>query len=633
MASAQPKYRDAYRLNTALAAGESGNWDTARTIAATIDDGLSLDIIDWTRLRDGQGNWDEYLDFLNRNADWPGLATLRRASESRIPQNLPPAEVIAYFADLPPQTGTGALRLSEALAATGDETAAEETILQAWREFPMASSEREAIRTRWPELTLRHAVDRLDMLLWEGNLAEAEAVMPMVSPDWQALARARIAIRRDEAGMQQLIWNVPKSLRGDPGLAYERYLYRTGKGRWDDAEDFILEKSTSADTLGRPDMWMPRRANLSRQALRDGHVEKAYTIAAQNYGTSGWPYADSEWMAGYIALIYQNDAAKAVPHFRRFAEVVASPISVGRAGYWLGLAEEKAGNAEAAQAAFELAADNQTSFYGQLAAEHAGLPVDLGLAGSRTPIDWTVADFATSDVTRAARKLFRAGYETRALQFLRHMAEGQPAETRAGIAQMASDGFAPHFGVRIAKDAASDGIIIINQYYPLHPIADEDWSVPTEYALAIARQESEMNPAAESPVGARGLMQLMPATAAQVASSVDLPYSADLLTTDYLYNARLGTAYLRRMLDRYDGSWILATAAYNAGPGRADAWIEEFGDPRNPSVDPVVWIESIPFTETRNYVQRVLESIQVYHLRLEGSKTPMRLTADLLKTG
>lgn len=630
---AQPKQRSAHLLSTALAAGESGDWDRAQTIAAGIDEGISLDIVNWTRLRDGQGDWEEYHEFLDHNADWPGLATLRRASEFRMPLGLPPAEVIAWFADNPPQTGFGALRLSDALATSGNDEAAEAAVTHAWLEFPMSAPERDAIRDRWPEMVARHATDRLDMLLWEGNLNEAEAIMPLVDSDWQALAKARIGTRRDEAGLQQLIWNVPKKLRNNPGLAYERYLYRTNKGRWDDAEDYILESSTSAETLGRPDMWMPRRANLSRQALRDGHVEKAYAIAAQNFGGSGWPYADSEWMAGFIALNYQDDAARAVVHFKRFRDAVATPISVGRAGYWLGLAEEKAGNTEAALAAFELAAANQTSFYGQLAAEHANLATDMGLVGNRTPIDWTKAEFAGSNVALAARKLFQAGYETRALQFLSHLADGQPAEVRAGVAQMAADGFAPHFGVRIAKEAAADGIILINQYYPLHPIADVTWDVPTEFALAIARQESEMNPAAQSHVGASGLMQLMPATAAQVAAGLSLTYSSDMLTTDYMYNAKLGTEYLRRMLSRYNGSFVLAAAAYNAGPGRADSWIEEYGDPRTAGVDPVVWIESIPYSETRNYVQRVLEGMQVYHLRLQDTENPIRLTSVLLKTG
>jgi soluble lytic murein transglycosylase len=228
--------------------------------------------------------------------------------------------------------------------------------------------------------------------------------------------------------------------------------------------------------------------------------------------------------------------------------------------------------------------------------------------------------------------LHSAGDEPRVAQFLRHAAEGQPAAVRAALAQMAIDLGRPHIGVRIAKDAAAAGIILPDQYYPLHAIAEAKWPVPTEFALAIARQESELNPAAVSDAGARGLMQLMPATARAVAGGLDIPYEPARLTTDPGYNARLGTAYLSRMLNRYGGSYILAAAAYNAGPGRVDEWIRSFGDPRR-GADPVIWIETIPFTETRSYVMRVLEGLHVYRARLQGETAPIRLAADIGATG
>ena len=188
-------------------------------------------------------------------------------------------------------------------------------------------------------------------------------------------------------------------------------------------------------------------------------------------------------------------------------------------------------------------------------------------------------------------------------------------------------------GVRIAKDAAREGVILPAQYYPLPDLERGAWPVPPEFALAIARQESELNAAAASPAGARGLMQLMPATAQHVARQIGLPYSETRLVRDPVYNARLGTAYLQRMLDRYDGSYLLATAAYNAGPGRVDAWLQTFGDPRSKGTDVILWIESIPFNETRNYVMRVLESLHVYRARLEGRAGPIRLAAEMNRTG
>jgi soluble lytic murein transglycosylase len=497
----------------------------------------------------------------------------------------------------------------------------------------MTGSEQAAILSRYEAALAPHHVARLDNMLWRGLTAEAENMLPLVDADWQALGRARIGLRRDVDGTTALINAVPRSLQTDPGLAYERYLWRVRKGRWDDAEAFLLQHSTSAESLGRPELWMERRANLARQALRRGDVDTAYRIAAQNFGGSGADYADSEWMAGYIALTRRADPETAAEHFRRFQDAVFTPISLGRAGYWLGLALDEAGATDEAREAFALGARHQTSFYGQLAAERIGAEADAGIAGTDGTPDWRDQPFMNSTVVQAARLLLLADDDARAMQFFRHAAETLPAEPRAALAQMAIDLGRPHIGVRIAKDAAAAGMILQNQYYPLHGLAEGEWPVPTELAMAIARQESEFNQRAISPAGAKGLMQLMPRTAEQVARLVGTDYDERALTADPDYNARLGTAYLRQMLDRYRGSLILTAAAYNAGPGRVDQWLEAFGDPRGAEVDAVVWIESIPFEETRNYVMRVMESLHVYRARLNGRAEPIRLVTDINRTG
>lgn len=615
-------------LARALDAAAVGEWAEAKSLAAEANDAIADDLVLWARLRDGAGNWEEYGAFLARHPDWPGLAALHRAAERQMPSGQPPETVLAFFAGSQPETGTGSLRLAEALATAGREDEAEAEAIRAWTTFSMTAAERRAMLGRWKAALAPHHVARLDMLLWRGLTGEAEAMKPLVSADWQKLADARILTRRDAEGLQYAINQVPEALRDDPGLAYERYLYRVKKRRWQDAEDFLLERSRSPESLGRPEFWMERRANLARQALEDGQVAEAYAIAAQSFGTSGADYADAEWVAGFIALTRLDAPEKAVDHFRRFRAVVATPISVGRAGYWLGRACEATGDAACAEAAYAEAARYQTSFYGQLAAERAGLPADPALAGEIALPDWRAEPRVGSSVVEAAYFLHVAGDDARAGTFFRQAAAGEPAPVRAALAQMAIDLGRPEIGVRIGKDAAADGILIADQAYPLHAVAKREWGVPTEYAMAIARQESELDARAASAVGARGLMQLMPATARGMADAVGITYSADLLT-EPLYNARLGTEYLARMLDRYDGAYILATAAYNAGPGRVDQWLATLGDPRDGSVDPVIWIESIPFTETRNYVMRVMESLHVYRARLLGRPEALRLVADI----
>ncbi len=624
---------DGRALAEAFGAAKAGDWQGATLRARVADKEVGADIIAWVRLRDGAASFDEYADFLARDGDWPGRDQIRRRAEAKLPATMTPAEVVAFLGAEPPLTPRGALRLANALADLGRTQAAREEVIRAWTTMPMTLGEQSEISTTWREAVAPHATERLDMLLWRGLSDQAEALLPMVPEDWQALGRARIGVRRDADGMMALIDAVPEQLRNDPGLAYERYLYRVKQGRWREAGQFMLDHSASAATLGRPEMWMPRRAALAREALQDGDVPLAYGIAASGHGESGADYAEAEWLAGFIALTEMNDPARAIGHFETFAKLAATPISLGRAWYWLGRAEAASGDATAAREAWTTGARYQTSFYGQLAAEEAGVALDPGLARTATPPDWQSAPVAQRPIARAASLILVAGDDDLAARFFRQAAEGQTEADRAALAQMAIDGGRPHIGLRIAKDAALEGIVLPGQYYPMHRLSEGDWPVPTEWALAIARQESEFNARAGSDAGARGLMQLMPATARSVAESEGLPFDEGKLLSDPLYNARLGTGYLARMLDRFGGSYVLATAAYNAGPGRVSQWIGTLGDPRDPGVDPVLWIERIPYSETRNYVMRVLEGMQVYRARLGDDATPIRLAADIRGAG
>lgn len=621
------------RLAAALDAAAAGDWERAQAEAAPVGDGTAAQIVQWARLREGIGDWAEYGEFLEKNPHWPSLPVLRRRAEMKMLPDLAPETVLAFFEAAPPQTGTGVLRLAAALVATGREAEADAAAVRGWREARFSPAEQTAMLVRYGTALEPHHEARLDALLWDGLMREAERMLDLVDEDWQALARARIAVRRDTDGSTALIRAVPPGLRGDPGLAYERYLYRIAKGRWEDAEEYLLAHSTSAAALGQPDQWMERRARLSREALQRGDTNAAYRLAAQNFGSSGGDFAEAEWLAGYIALTGFEDAALAEEHFVRFRNSVRTPISLGRAGYWLGLARDRVGDAAGAQAAWRRGAKHQTSFYGQLAAERAGISADQSLAAAIEPADLDAEDFPRRDLVRAAELLDLAGDDARVMQFLRAAAEGEPPGVRAALAQRARLLGRPHAGVRIAKDAAADGVVLPDQYYPLHAIAERDWPVPAEYALAVARQESEMNPAAESPAGALGLMQLMPGTAEDMARVAGVVHDPAKLTEDPLYNARLGTEYLARMLDRYSGSYLLATAAYNAGPSRVDQWIRAYGDPRKEAIDPVNWIETIPFSETRNYVMRVLEALHVYRAQIKGRAAPIRLVADMDRQG
>lgn len=373
-------------------------------------------------------------------------------------------------------------------------------------------------------------------------------------------------------------------------------------------------------------------ANQARRALREIGVQTAYETASR-HGMSpaaGYAYSDAEWMAGWIALIRLRDPVRAVQHFHRFHESVETPISLGRGGYWLGRAYEAAGNEAEARKWFAEAGRHQTTFYGQLAASRIGMAGDPQLTAAELP-DWRTHPAMGSDDVRLAATLYFAGEESLAMQALQHLAETLPAGALAPLSGLVMDLGHLHYAVRLAKKAASRGVLIYPAYYPLHEIGSYAKKVEPAFALAIARQETEMNPQAISRAGARGLMQLMPDTAKKVAGWINEPYDQGRLLSDWRYNVRLGEAYLAHRTGQFGGSYVLAAAAYNAGAGRVDEWVRRFGDPRRPDIDIVDWIEMIPFEETRNYVQRVVEGLYVYRTRLSGKAGPMTIDRDLAR--
>lgn len=628
-APAQEPEEDGDLLSAALSAVRSGDWVAADHYARAITDPVGRVIVTWERLRRGEGGWAEYLEFLRHHGDWPGLARLRREGEEKIPRGEAPATVRAYFAESPPQTGTGALRLAEAFAAEGRTAEARDTAIEAWVSLPLTEGEEVALLESFGAALAQNHLRRLDFLLWEGHLREAERMLDRVPPAHQALARARIALQRASPGVDALIAAVPEDLADDPGLAYDRFNWRIKKNRWDDAQELLVTRSAEAEHLGRPEKWASARRSLARRAMRAGESELAYWLASQHGLTEGADFADLEWLAGYIALTKLDAPEQAAIHFRTFRDAVATPISLGRAGYWLGRAEEARGDLDAAVDAYRLGAEHQTSFYGQLAAERIAAPPDPALAGVEPAEPWQESALSRHPVVRAALLFHHAGEAGFMRWFLSHLAETATPEEAAMLADMALDLDRPHVALAVAKELASRGVILPRAYFPVTDLATYSADVDPEVALAIARRESEMNPEAVSPVGARGLMQIMPATARKVAEEIGVEYSKNRLTTDWRYNAKLGTAYLGGLLEFYEGSYVLAFAAYNAGPSRVERWIEQFGDPRDSLVDQVDWIEHIPFRETRNYVMRVMESLHVYRARLRGTPEPVRLSADL----
>ncbi|MEL6476836.1 MAG: lytic transglycosylase domain-containing protein [Pseudomonadota bacterium] len=426
------------------------------------------------------------------------------------------------------------------------------------------------------------------------------------------------------------------SLRGAASQNYAEFRRLYNGRRYDEAAVWLDSITADFDKLGAPSRWADRRRRLARRAARQGQGELAYRIASQHFlaASEGYAYSDLEWLSGWIALRQLKDPGRAAGHFERFAASIETPISLGRAGYWTGRAYEALGDQRLARAWYSKGAEHQTSFYGQLAAAKINAKGDPRLA-RRTGNDWQRDPALDTDDVRMAVLLHYAGQETLAFAAFEAIAKSMN-EARAlealGTLALALD--RPHYAVRVAKAAARRGIVVHPVYYPLHELARYATKVEPAFAMSIARQETELNPRAISPAGARGLMQLMPATAQKVAGWIGEDYSRGRLIEDWKYNARLGQTYLARRTLEFGGSYVLAAAAYNAGAGRVDQWLSEYGDPRysGRSTEAMIdWMENIPFRETRNYVQRVMEGLYVYRARLTGDAGPMTIERDLAR--
>jgi soluble lytic murein transglycosylase len=618
-------------LGWALEAMRNGNWEVAATLAAR-DGDVAADVIEWHRLRAGRGSYQAVTAFLDRRPNWPGEDLLRRQSEPAvIAQN--DTAILAFFSGNGPQTPQAVLAHAAALTRTGQEGEAQANVVLAWRTMDMDDVSQAMFLGAHDALLAPHHIARLDAMLWSGKVADARRMFDLVPAGHKALAEARLALQARSDAVDALIAAVPQALADDPGLAHDRFEWRVRKGRWADSKALLRERSVSVAALGRPEEWAQRRRALARDEMRDGEPAEAYRLAARHFLTQGASFADLEWLAGYIALRKLDDPETALVHFTSHRIAVTSPISRGRAGYWIGRAHEALGNTAAAQEAYADGAQFQTSFYGLLSAERGGLPIDPDLDGSESFEDWRTSDLIRHDLFEAGLLLQASRALDLAERFWTHLAEDLDRAEAGQLGQAAIDTKQPHLAVMIGKRLAERGITLHGPYYALHPLAQADLPMAPEMNLAIARRESEFDPSVQSGVGARGLMQIMPATALEVANSLGraADHSTERLISDPVYNAELGATFLSQLAGRYAGNVVLMSAAYNAGPSRPDRWITLYGDPRQSTeeFDVVDWIEHIPFRETRNYVMRVTESLPNYRARLGLDAMPIPFSAEL----
>ena len=613
---------------TALEIAGNADWDVAYATAGT-EDRLANDLITWMRLRDGDGVFADFAYLTTQRPDWPGMTRVRANGELTLDNNIDPEILIAWFEDNAPQTGEGAVALANAHIALGDTAAAHAVVKTIWADSRLTNAGQSALLDNFGDVLAPLHAARTDALLWKWRTTDAEKMLPFLAQDKADLAKARIAYIKKLGDAEALESEVAPALAEDAGLAYDRFNWLADTGARTDAIAILRARSVSTAQLGEPFRWSGWRRSLARWEMREGRYQSAYDLAHKHYLADGAAFADLEWLSGYLALTFLSQPSQALVHFKNALTSVDTPISLGRMNYWIARTYEVLANAEIAMLSYREAAQHQTGFYGLLAADKLGISLDEALTGKNEPVDWETAAFMSDDLTQAALLLLKAGERGAAVLFFATLGQTLDAASLSRLGAYLREQDEAFYAVLLGKTALRRGVMVPSIYFPLHDLAEMNLPVSPSLALSIARRESEFNAGVGSPVGALGLMQLMPATAEEVAGILGEPYSRARLTGDWAYNARLGSKYLAMLTEQFGNSPVMIAAGYNAGPSRPATWMDERGDPRLGEMDIVDWIEHIPFRETRNYVMRVTESIPIYEARLSGLTGRVRFK-DLL---
>lgn len=548
---------------------------------------------------------------------WPGLKGLRANSERALYRENPPTPtVLAAFGSTRPETTEGTLILARALVASARQAEAARPLRQIWFTETLDKPTEDRILAEFSALltTADHKA-RMDFLMYKGRAAQAKRFGDPGKA--QSLYKAWTAVISNAKNAETLLNGVDGSLKDDAGYLFARVEYLRRQDKYRDAADLLEKAPRDAAKLVNTTEWWNERRIVARGLADQGEFKLAYRTAANYVAVSSTDIVDAEFHAGWYALQAMHEPATAEKHFRKILETSNKPLSASRALYWLGRAAEDGGPGNAKEF-FAKAAHFSSTFYGQLAAAR----LDLKALDVTYPMP-SGADrqnFESREAVRAIARLEDAGHGKRAAALYRALAEEMTSPGELAILAARAESEDNHaLSLQIGKTAFSRGIDVAALAFPIGVIpagADIEGSGKA-LAYAIARQESAFNPGAVSPANARGLLQILPGTAQGVAKRHGLTYAAARLTTDAGYNATLGAHYLGEQIDAFGGSYILTFIAYNAGPKRVPEWITRYGDPRGKSLDEVVdWIERIPFPETRNYVQRVMENYQVYKTRL-----------------
>lgn len=614
---------------------DKGSWKDAKAAAQKVSDKLVYELIIWEYLTspDTQPDYADIRAFILKHPNWPSQERLRFRAEDALEKE-EPETIVNWLGRFPPISATGKIRLAEARVAIHPQLAEGTEIKTLLREgfrdddFT-AEQESQFIARHGDMLREQDYADRIDRLLWEDKTTPARRIMSRVSPARQKLYNARILLMQDARKAEDAARDVSPALKGDPGLLYERIKWRERRGSKDDLERKLLALPSK---LQYAEKWWDLKLPYIYRFIREKRFQDAYQLSKNHNTTGGVVFAEGEFLAGWLSLRFLNQPRQAYRHFYTLYHGVETPLSRARAAYWASRAAKANGNRDIESNWLLVGSQFPTVFYGQLASIRRGEKI-LNIHKSPETTNKDREAFSRNELVRAAILLDALKRRSDAKEFLKAGLENaKTLGERLLISKYGTERGELDLTIAVSKHAATLGSSFVETGYP---VLDSIRGNRPEKALthAIIRQESQFDTEARSPVGALGLMQLMPATAKQVAGQIGQRYSQAKLTEDPTFNVALGSRYLAGLIDNYNGSYVLAIAAYNGGPGNVSKWVRDIGDPRAmDDVDMIVdWIEMIPFKETRNYVHRVLEAMQVYRHSIDPDNVARNQIVEDLK--
>ena len=614
-----------------IQAMEKSQWTTALKNSKNAKDKSIYNFIQWRHLltTGNQATFYDYMTFIQNNKDYPRISRIKYLAEQKLSTDkISPKKIINWFGVNEPLSGYGMLVLGESFIQTGDSEKGIALIKRGWITAELSRDSMKSLSKKYRKyLDSKDYINRADYLAWENKYWDLKRMLPYLPKDYQLLYTARQILMSKSYGVDQAIKNVPQKFKNDAGLNHDRLKWRRKRGRIDSSLEILFSIKNNKDYLVRPDKWWVERAIMTRALIYKNKYETAYKVASQHSLDKGSEFAEAEWLSGWIALSFLNDPILAVDHFNNFYQNVSYPISLARGAYWLGRSYEKIGDKRQSEDWYREATKYLTTYYGQLAFLKINPSQNFELEEQADVKDDYRKYFYNKELVKITHLLNELNKDKYTKNILRHLANDNIASgSEILAAELATNISRYDFAIQVSKLASYEKRFHNTFNYPIISVPQyvNGRKIPeTAFILSLIRQESEFDMRANSHVGAQGLMQIMPYTAKLVAKQAKLPYSKSRLTSDPEYNINLGSHYIAGLILQYDGAYPFATAAYNAGPKRVKHWKKINKDPQKKQIDFVDWVELIPFKETRNYVQRVMENYNVYRYILE--KKPIKM--------